>query len=256
MPARRTEHCWPVAHTLDDLLPLIPDPASFEVGSVLRIERIMLPDVHLQLVQEIARKFNPELGWQAIYLVANKYRAAEVACVEDDAVVIHTHRNIKAIQKMVETVISEGLRPLAIREGGRSHAVAQQAIELPMPVVSLDPSCGKCGLTGLSLSWDPQVQRHTTHCRSCRHHQLRSVTRQKSGVRRQHKTKGQYTRQSRTQKDYDYISQLRENGQTWNEIGKIFNRSGNAMKNFYLLGGVEGTRKRQQARAYLNQFDL
>jgi hypothetical protein len=71
------EHCWPVIHGAADWDDVMLDPASIEVGSSHRIERLMVEDVHRQFVLEQARRFKVA-GWHVIYAVFSSHRAVAI----------------------------------------------------------------------------------------------------------------------------------------------------------------------------------
>lgn len=251
---RRTEHCWPVAHTLNDLLPLIPDPASFEVGSVLRIERIMLPDVHLQLVKAIADRFCPANGWQTVYLVANKYRAAEVEDGSGNALVLHKNRNSKAIKSVVKEAHEHGHKVVSICEGGLLPNGSEFEIVLPLPVRTTAPiNCDKCGR--LTFFMHRGEMKLIAVCGTGHPTQRTevSIESKKWGTVRKIESNRQYCRW--TKKRSDEINQLRQRGFTYEEIGRMLNCSWQSVYQLIRQGGYEGKLARQRNRAQMAKVE-
>lgn len=251
---RRTEHYWPVAHTLNDLLPLIPDPASFEVGSVLRIERIMLPDVHLQLVKAIAERFCPENGWQTVYLAMNNYRAEAMEAVTENTDLVNAHRNARGVRLAMGMARENGQRPLVVHECGIMRQVAGcnpdgASIEIPLPVKGLAPiSCPRCG----TLHWFEEFRKGqlVARCGPCRTSVTASMPISVSGRTKHGESK------SWSKSDCQLAQKLRDRGFTYSEIGARVNRSFYAVAHHFRQGGYEGKLKRQKRRAYLDQFDI
>lgn len=262
---RRTEHCWPVAHTLNDLLPLIPDPASFEVGSVLRIERIMLPEVHLLLVRQIAARFCLDNGWQTIYLVPNMHRAREVEAGVGHALVLHTHRNKKAVKRQLELVKLQAMKPLVVCCAASCVNVADGGmVEVALPVSDIRPSqCPACHKS-IFIEWNKALRIHFVRC----HHGTRAKDAlnsfsQRISIRPSHqwgvvhpRANGRDGYRFWSESESVHAQELRTQGLSYAAIGEQLERSARSVEQHLRAGGIEGTRKRQQRRAYLDQFDI
>lgn len=262
---RRTEHCWPVAHSLDDLLPLIPDPSSLEEGSSLRIERIMLPDIHLQLVNAIAERFCPDNGWQTIYLVPNKYRAAEVEAEVGHALVLHTHRNQGEIKRELGLVRLQEKKPLIICCTARRVNVANGGmVEVALPVNTIRPvQCPICHKS-VFMEWNKALRIHFVRCghgvraSDAVHPFLQRISinpSQKWGVvRRRPKGESGYRYWSETESTN--AKELRAQGLSFAAVGEQLERSAKSVETHLRVGGIEGIRQRKALRESLPELDF
>jgi len=248
---RRTEHCWPVAHSLADLQDVIPDPSSFDAGSVFRIDRIMLPDVHLQLVKAIADRFCPVKGWQTVYLVHNKYRAEEVEDGAGTAVVGAAQKAPQALQ-LINELAETGSRILVLSELRFEIDLSNEVtILLPLPVTSVKPVfCEVC----------KELQFFMHQCRTgalfikCpvdkKQKRMSICSKRKSpGVKRRSPLK------LWTKEESDLAVHLYKQGMTCREIGKSLGRTREAVKRYRDIGGYEGILTRQRNREQIKTLE-
>jgi len=243
---RRTEHCWPVAHSLDDLLDVIPDPATYNPEEGVFIQRFMLEPVRNQFIRAIADRFEAA-GWGVIYLVNNNWRGQEILEVIPNAQTICAAKNRqKRVEIAKEGNQEVGLKSLVMTETVRP--LDESFLTLPTAVRSLEPiRCAVCSRDTF-LSW----------CHSsgpswiCDHGGNRNRFKRDAGLPQQN---GNNVR-NRTHRPWSYKEEelarnLREQGLTWKQVGEQISRSEAAVKIFLLNGGMAGTAARQKARALL-----
>lgn len=251
---RRTEHCWPVAHTLGDLLPLIPDPSSFEAGSALRIERIMLPDVHAQLIQEIARRFCPAAGWYPVFLTGYATRAEQIDLGMSEGTVVSTHGNLHVTNRLLEEIKEESLKPLVMTEIRNRHLKAFDTLFIPRPVTSIGTkTCPHCKREAF-IRWEVSVVTHRWCCRCPESKAACSRLRLTASVSGKPKPQQQSPLRKHkpwTLEESERAAQMHADGMTYRAIGEVLGRSKVSVSLHLRSGGYEG---RQQRKALADAF--
>jgi len=253
MPPRRTEHCWPVAHSLDDLLDVIPDPATYNPEEGVMIQRFMLEPVRNQFIRAIADRFEAA-GWGVIYLVNNNWRGEAILDAIPTAQTICVKSGWQKRAEIAKERNQEmGLKSLVVTEV--LYGVHIACVATPAAVRSLDPvPCALCSRPAF-LRWHGQRKLPFWQC----HHTGRPF-RLVACVNKRGLGAGLFDRAGRTPRlaappwtheEERQARQLRDQGLTWRQVGERLNRSGKTVEKFLRTGGMAGTAARQKARALL-----
>lgn len=224
----------------------------------------MLAELRNQLICEIVKRLSKN-GYGAVYYTANHWRAEEVigtsACGHVVSRSPSMHKHLSAAARAIR---DEGKKPAAINEvwHGDFAQLFSFVIEIPREVVTLEPSpCPHCGAKVFISHFRNSL---IVTCQSKSHPRWEAalsppIRRSKGAGLGRHGAKrecGTGTRQRWTPDEEITAKGLRAQGLTYREIADVMKRPMRSVQCFLHGGGMEGTRKRQQARSYLNQFDL
>lgn len=249
---RRTEHCWPVAHSLDDLLDVIPDPATYNPEEGVFIQRFMLEPVRNQFIRAIADRFEAA-GWGVIYLVNNNWRGQEILEVIPNAEIMCVRPGWQKRLEIAKECNQEiGLRSVTINEVLNCHHEAiLSSIRVPLAVQTIHPvACLHC-CKDTYMHWDRQRMKPVWRC-YVGHEQWRedACLPVRPGKGRSDRL-GLRTRRPWTEAEDRLAIALRAEGLTCSQIGERLDRSAACIHDHLRNGGMAGTAARRKARALL-----
>jgi hypothetical protein len=254
MTPRRTEHCWPVAHSLDDLLDVIPDPATYNPEEGAFIQRFMLEPVRNQFIRAIADRFEAA-GWGLIYLVNNNWRGEEILDVIPTAQTICVrHGWQKRVEIAKERNQEMGLKSLVVTEVLNNVGVGY--VRLPASVTSLGTArCSVCDLPAF-LSWNRALALPFWSCYHVeKQFQRTAATSYQAHGKGPHRLAGRtpsHPQSPWSHEEEQKARQLRDQGLTYRQVGERLGRSCGSVEQFLSVrGGMAGTAARQKARALL-----